>query len=102
MEDDVAELMKLSDEVRSVLHGDGPHTQFEYELAWVRTYLKKVGMVENSERGVWRLTQQGLTTPDSEIVTVPQKVRAVKQERRRNKTEKKRLAKSRRLSSKPS
>lgn len=54
MEDDVADLMKLSGDVRSVLHGDGPRTQFEYELAWVRTYLKKIGMVENSERGVWR------------------------------------------------
>jgi restriction system protein len=102
MEDDVAELMKLSDDVRSVLHGDGPRTQFEYELAWVRTYLKKVGMVENSERGVWRLTQKGLTAPDSEIVTVPQQVRAAEQERRRNKADKKRLVKARRLSSKPS
>jgi restriction system protein len=32
MEDDVAAAMGLSDELRSVLHGDGPRTQFEYEL----------------------------------------------------------------------
>ena len=102
MEDDVADLMQLSDDVRSVLHGDGPRTQFEYLLAWVRTYLKKVGLAENSERGVWRLTQEGLAVPDSEIVAVPQKVRVFEQERRRNKTEKKRLVKERRLSSKPS
>jgi restriction system protein len=41
MEEAVAAAMGLSDEVRSVLHGEGPRSQFDYELAWVRTYLKK-------------------------------------------------------------
>jgi len=31
-------------------------TQLEYELAWVRTYLKQLGILENSARGVWALT----------------------------------------------
>ncbi len=31
-------------------------TQLEYELAWVRTYLKQLGVLENSARGVWALT----------------------------------------------
>ena len=31
-------------------------TQLEYELAWVRTYLKQLGVLENSVRGVWALT----------------------------------------------
>ena len=51
LEEGVAAEMKLSEDVRSVLHGDGPRTQFDYELAWVRTYLKRVGAAENSERG---------------------------------------------------
>ena len=31
-------------------------TQLEYELAWVRTYLKQLGVLENSTRGVWALS----------------------------------------------
>jgi restriction system protein len=61
LEEDVAKNMDLSDEVLAVLHGDGPRTQFAYELACVRTYLKKDGVANNSERGVWSLTPQGLT-----------------------------------------
>ena len=51
MEEAVAAAMHLSDELRAVPHGDGPRSQFDYELAWVRTYLKKAGAMENSERG---------------------------------------------------
>jgi restriction system protein len=82
LEEGVAARMNLSDEVRSILHGDGPRTQFDYELAWVRTYLKKVGAAENSERGVWRLTQAGLAMADTDLALVPQRVRAEQRERR--------------------
>ena len=37
-------------------------TQLEYELAWVRTYLKQLGILENSTRGVWALTGKELNT----------------------------------------
>lgn len=76
LEEDVAELMGLSPEVLAVPHGDGPRTQFSYELAWVRTYLKKVGAVENSERGVWRLTAKGAEMSESQLQEVPKIVRA--------------------------
>lgn len=33
-----------------------PRTQLEYELAWARTTLKQLGILENSARGVWALT----------------------------------------------
>jgi restriction system protein len=82
MEEGVATEMKLSDEVRSVLHGEGPRTQFDYELAWVRTYLKKAGAAENSERGVWRLTPFGLAMSEADLALVPQRVRAEERERR--------------------
>jgi restriction system protein len=85
LEEGVAAKMKLSDEVRSVLHGDGPGTQFDYELAWVRTYLKRVGAAENSERGVWRLTPVGLGMSEAELALVPQRVRAEDREKRRAK-----------------
>jgi Mrr N-terminal domain/Restriction endonuclease/HNH endonuclease len=86
-EEGVAAEMKLSDEVRSVLHGEGPRTQFDYELAWVRTYLKKVGAAENSDRGVWRLTPSGHAMSNAELALVPQKVRAEDREKRLKKSE---------------
>jgi restriction system protein len=76
LDEGVAELTRLPEEVLAVPHGDGPQTQFQYELAWVRTYLKKVGAIENSERGVWRLTQKGLAMSEEELRVVPRIVRA--------------------------
>lgn len=66
MEDAVATAIGLSDELRAVPHGEGPRSQFDYELAWVRTYLKKASAVENSERGVWRLTPTGAAMSDGD------------------------------------
>jgi restriction system protein len=37
-----------------------PRTQLEYDLAWARTYLRQLGILENSERGVWALTGKAL------------------------------------------
>lgn len=82
LEEGVAAEMKLPDDVRSVPHGDGPRTQFDYELAWVRTYLKKVGAAENSERGVWRLTPVGLAMSEADLALVPPRVRAEDREKR--------------------
>jgi restriction system protein len=46
--------------------GVGPQTEIEYRLAWARTYLKGMGLLTNSKRGVWTLTEDGtalLTDP---------------------------------------
>jgi restriction system protein len=56
LEEEVARLMNLTDEQRAVEHGRGNRTYFEYRLAWARSYLKKAGVIDNSERGVWQLT----------------------------------------------
>ena len=75
MEEVVANYVGLSDESRAIPHGEGPRSQFEYELAWVRTYLKKAGALENSERGVWRLTADGTDMTETDIRSVPRRVR---------------------------
>jgi restriction system protein len=56
-----AEIVGLSDEQLEIIHDPkrGSSTEFEYRLAWTRTYLKKYGLLENSSRGVWALTQEG-------------------------------------------
>ncbi len=70
IEDDVARLLKLSDAVLAAPHTKGTRTEFQYRLAWVRTYLKKVGAVENSERAIWALTDYGdkITEPEAKDV----------------------------------
>lgn len=55
-----AEIAKLSDAQLEVIHDPlRGNTEFEYRLAWTRTYLKKYGILENSARGVWALTEKG-------------------------------------------
>jgi restriction system protein len=57
----------FSDTQQAVLHNNGPETEIGYRLAWARTYLKGMGLLTNSARGVWALTDEGialLTEPD--------------------------------------
>jgi restriction system protein len=55
----VVELEGFTEEQQAVLHGDGPRSQVEYRLAWARSYLKGMGLLDNSARGVWTLTDKG-------------------------------------------
>lgn len=50
---------RLSSEVLSVVHGDGPQSEFEWRAAWTRTYLRQAGAIENVSRGMWKLTDVG-------------------------------------------
>lgn len=43
------------------------HTEVEYRLTWTRTYMKKVGILENSSRGVWALTAKGHQTCSDDL-----------------------------------
>ncbi len=58
-EDMVATVLQLSDKELSEIHR-GNRTKFSYRLAWARNYLKRYGFLENSSRGVWALTPDGL------------------------------------------
>jgi restriction system protein len=50
---------RFTDDQQAVLHNDGPETEIGYRLAWARTYLKGMGLLTNSARGVWSLTDAG-------------------------------------------
>lgn len=76
LEEDVAKIMKLPESILSIPHKTGTRSQFQYELAWVRTYLKKVGLAENSARGVWSLTDAGEKISEKDLFLVPKKVRS--------------------------
>lgn len=76
IEEKVAELMELSDEELSIIHR-GNRSKFTYRLAWTRNYLKRIGLLENSKRGVWSLTKLGYDTDKVDQVSVIQKVKEI-------------------------
>ncbi len=80
IEDGVAEYMKISDEMLAIPHGETGRTEFQYKLAWVRTYLKKYGALANSERGVWSVTDQGERITEVEAKTVFKRVQNQRKE----------------------
>jgi restriction system protein len=49
----------FSNAQQAVLHNNGPETEIGYRLAWARTHLKGMGLLANSVRGVWALTDEG-------------------------------------------
>lgn len=57
--DKVIELLNISDELLTIMHKNTNQTEFEYEMAWVRTMLKSQGLLENSQRGVWSINMGG-------------------------------------------
>lgn len=56
---EIVRLLGLPQEVADVPHGTTGRTELEYRSAWARTYLRKAGLIENSERGIWALTPEG-------------------------------------------
>ena len=59
IDDKTIEILKLTPEVQEIMHSNSSKTEIEYRLAWTRTYMKKVGILENSSREVWSLTTSG-------------------------------------------
>lgn len=58
---------QFTDEQQAILHGDGPRSEIGYRLHWARTYLKGMGLANNSQRGVWSLTEAGRTVTPEQI-----------------------------------
>ena len=52
-------LLGLPQEITEILHGSSGRSELEYRSAWARTYLRKAGLLDNSERGIWALTPKG-------------------------------------------
>ena len=82
--DKVIEIAAYSENQQSVVHGGGPQSEISYRLAWARTYLKAVGAIENSSRGVWAITDYGRTLCETDMASIPNKVRAMSARRPRS------------------
>jgi restriction system protein len=79
----VLEQGDYTEEQQAVLHKDGPSTEIEYRLAWARTYLKGMGLADNSQRGVWSLTDEGRTVTEEMVEPLRQVYLAEMRERRK-------------------
>ena len=61
IEEQVIEILQVSDDEVNEIHREST-TKLSYRLAWARNYLKRFGLLENSTRGVWALTNSGQKT----------------------------------------
>ena len=79
----VSESLDLPEDVLSVPHNPerSSQTEIEYRLAWARTYLKKYGLLDNSERGVWVIVPEKRDVTSVEPMEV---VRAVREQDRKD------------------
>jgi restriction system protein len=73
LEEQVANILNLTDEQVNEIHR-GNTSKLTYRLAWARNYLKRFSLIENSARGVWALTEQGLKTKSVDKEAVKRKV----------------------------
>lgn len=74
----VSELSNLPEDLFNIPHNPekSSQTEIEYRLAWARTYLKKYGLLENSERGVWLIVPEKRNIKFVDPHEVVKKVRA--------------------------
>ncbi|SCZ08908.1 restriction endonuclease [Microvirga guangxiensis] len=82
--DHVADKLKLSEELRNIPSGKGSRSELAYRMAWARTYLKGHGAVDNSERGVWSLTDKGESITETDIEAIKRNVRMANYEARKS------------------
>ena len=74
----VAQAIPLSEDVVAVIHrpekgGDQPEAF--YRMAWSRTYLKKMGLIDNPSRSMWELTDKGRQTKEVDPNELARQVR---------------------------
>lgn len=86
IEDEVIKLLNLSDEAINEIHR-GSTTKLNYRLGWARNYLKNYGLIDNSTRGVWALTEKGQKTDEVDQEEVKRYVNNKYREERRKASE---------------
>ena len=63
IEEQVIDILNLTEDAINEIHREST-TKLTYRLAWARNYLKRYGLIENSSRGVWALTETGQKIDD--------------------------------------
>ncbi|MFI6499896.1 restriction endonuclease [Nonomuraea typhae] len=67
---EVHRTQQFSEQQQRLLRGAGPRTEIEYRLAWARSYLKGMGLLTNSSRGIWSLTAEGRRARSDDLETL--------------------------------
>jgi len=66
----IIKALELPDEIINETRGKSGVKKFDNEVAFARNYLAYEGYIDKSVRGVWKLTEKGLTAPiDDEIAS---------------------------------
>lgn len=63
--DALATHFKLNDAEKKELLPSGRQARFDNRVAWARAYLKKAGLLENTRRGIFHITEHGLKLLES-------------------------------------
>ncbi len=66
----LAAIFALTSEEREELLPSGKQARFDNRVAWARSYFKQAGLVENTRRGFFKISQRGLDL----LKTTPQKI----------------------------
>ena len=79
-------IAKIPEDIIQIPHGNnGLLSEVDYRLAWSRTYLKKYGLVDNSARGIWSITDSDLDIstidPETIVKTVRDQHKSSKQDK---------------------
>ncbi len=90
----VAENLKLPEDVLNVPHDPetSNQTEVQYRMAWARTYLKKFGLLESPQRGLWSLTRKAESASEVDTKEVQRFVRELDRIQRETKPAKKQNA----------
>lgn len=70
----VVELVGLPEAATLALHSDLQRTKLEYNFVWAKTYLKKMGAIENPSRGRWAITSRGVSFTESTVRDITRSV----------------------------
>lgn len=63
----VTALMGFTEDQQAVPDHRGRGSLIAYRVAWARSHLKGMGLLNNSHQGVWTTTEQGRAVPEEEI-----------------------------------
>lgn len=65
--DAVVVIEGLTEEQQAQPHAGSSQSELDYRLGWVRTMLRHSGVVANSSRGVWSLTEKGAGFAEQQV-----------------------------------
>ena len=68
--DTLAKEFRLTEAEKKEILPSGIQTRFDNRVGWVRTYLKKAGLLESAGRGKFRITERGLQILNSNPTTI--------------------------------